>query len=209
MLQYAEYATKNEGHGWLHSRNPLATHVLGVHEMVDVTIAPTVRVCIRCNQEKTAEEFFSDPRRKGRTAYLRSRCKDCTKADVKTARAKRGDIIRRQERDSQRRNYPKNGHVKRLWSLKWRLKNKFGLTVEQFFAMLEEQGNACATCRRFIEPVASGRSRFTSACVDHDHTTGKIRGLLCNPCNLAIGYLEEDAERLDALAAYLRKHRNE
>jgi hypothetical protein len=32
---------------------------------------------------------------------------------------------------------------------------------------------------------------------------------LCNPCNLAIGYLEEDAERLDALAAYLRKHRNE
>lgn len=42
--------------------------------------------------------------------------------------------------------------------------------------------------------------------VDHSHTTGAVRGILCSPCNVALGYLCDDPKRIEALAAYARRH---
>lgn len=76
----------------------------------------------------------------------------------------------------------------RLISLK-----RFGLTTAAYRAMLSAQGGGCAICR--------GTTKLS---VDHCHTTGKIRGILCNKCNLAIGYFEDDQDRLKAAIDYLK-----
>jgi hypothetical protein len=67
------------------------------------------------------------------------------------------------------------------------LKQKFGIDLEQFEEMKRLQGNECAICNQ--EP-----QNERELVVDHDHTTGEIRGLLCYSCNSAIGLLKEDPE---------------
>lgn len=80
------------------------------------------------------------------------------------------------------------------------LMTKYGITLEQYDAMLTEQGGVCAGCG--AEPTA------ISLHVDHDHTTGAVRGLLCFPCNAALGNAGDSAERLLSLAAYLVRSEN-
>jgi len=72
-------------------------------------------------------------------------------------------------------------------------KRKYGLTIEQFAALIERQGNACAICRVVPE-------RFH---VDHDHKTGAVRGLLCASCNKALGAFKDNAQILEAAIVYL------
>jgi Recombination endonuclease VII. len=79
------------------------------------------------------------------------------------------------------------------------LKRRYGLTLQQYESLLIEQGHKCAVCRR---EGPNGRGEFH---VDHDHLTGKIRGLLCYNCNRALGLLKDDSEIVQALMAYLAK----
>lgn len=81
------------------------------------------------------------------------------------------------------------------------LKRKFGITLEQYDAMLLSQGNCCAVCK---SPEPGGMGSFH---VDHCHDTGKIRSLLCIMCNTALGRVKDNPELLEALAAYVRQHR--
>lgn len=75
---------------------------------------------------------------------------------------------------------------------------KYGLTLKDFHEMHNAQGGACASC-------GQGFVNSASTHVDHNHETGKVRGILCAGCNLALGLLREDAERIDALAKYIRQ----
>jgi hypothetical protein len=72
------------------------------------------------------------------------------------------------------------------------LKRKYGLTLEQFDEMLAAQGGGCGIC-----------GKLGADNVDHDHETGRVRGILCWNCNIAIGQLEDNEDRVLALAAYL------
>lgn len=75
---------------------------------------------------------------------------------------------------------------------------KFGVSREQYVEMHDAQQGVCAICGR---PCPTGRS----LAVDHDHSTGRVRGLLCMPCNTAIGQMGDDPERLVAAASYLQR----
>lgn len=81
----------------------------------------------------------------------------------------------------------------------------YGITVGDYDAMLAAQDDRCAICRQ-PETARSNGGRIRSLAIDHDHETGDVRGLLCHACNVALGYLDDAPERLDAAAAYLRKH---
>lgn len=81
------------------------------------------------------------------------------------------------------------------------LKRKFGITPEDYTAMHAAQGGVCAICEQ--PETALMRGRVMSLAIDHDHVTGKVRGLLCGNCNRAIGMLADDPERAMALAEYL------
>ena len=82
-------------------------------------------------------------------------------------------------------------------ALKSRLKLSYGLTVEQYEALVSAQGGLCAIC------ASDGGGRRLA--VDHCHATGKVRGLLCLNCNTALGKLGDSPSRLREAAAYLEK----
>lgn len=82
---------------------------------------------------------------------------------------------------------------------------KYGLTIADYDRMLAEQGGGCALCET-TNPVGEGnvsnKMQFSFA-VDHCHSTGKVRGLLCNPCNRGLGFLQDSAKLLRKAASYI------
>lgn len=79
------------------------------------------------------------------------------------------------------------------------LRVKFGITPEEYYALLEEQNGVCAICLG----VNKDGKRLS---VDHNHDTGKVRGLLCQRCNLCIGQFEENQETLLRAVDYLLRY---
>lgn len=86
---------------------------------------------------------------------------------------------------------------------KYALKRNYGITMEEYQALHEVQGGVCAICGQ-PETTVQGRTN-TPFClaVDHDHDTGKVRGLLCTPCNRGIGFLRDDPAILERALEYL------
>ena len=81
----------------------------------------------------------------------------------------------------------------------WRKRNPgYGLTAGDVIAMLAAQDGGCAICGH--KPDSTSDRRLA---IDHDHETGRVRGLLCYRCNTAIGLLGDDPERLRRAADYL------
>jgi hypothetical protein len=85
---------------------------------------------------------------------------------------------------------------------KYRLKAEYGITPEQYDAMLRAQGGRCAICLG-REPG----NWHNKLVIDHDHKTGRVRELLCHNCNMFIGHADDDEGILRRAAAYLVKHR--
>lgn len=89
----------------------------------------------------------------------------------------------------------------RLLDKTYLLQRHYGLTHDQYLAMIRSQRKRCASCRdRFTGEGRASKSPH----VDHDHKTGRVRGILCRECNIAEGLLRS-IKRVDSLAAYLRR----
>lgn len=84
------------------------------------------------------------------------------------------------------------------YSREVKFKKRYGISSEEFESRFDSQSRKCAVCFK---------SEFEGAAVDHDHETGKIRGILCRPCNSAIGMLGDDIEGLERALAYLERVR--
>jgi len=81
-----------------------------------------------------------------------------------------------------------------------KLKALYGITIEEFNAKMEEQHNKCAICGTDT-PTGNGTYFY----VDHNHTTGQVRDLLCHNCNYVIGYAKENKDILLSVIEYLSK----
>jgi hypothetical protein len=77
---------------------------------------------------------------------------------------------------------------------------RYGITPEEYTEMLEEQLHKCACCR------SSNPNRKAGFVIDHDHSTGQVRGLLCHNCNIGIGQLGDSLSGLMQAVDYLRRH---
>ncbi len=86
----------------------------------------------------------------------------------------------------------------------WKRKKKYGITPEQYDELLALQRGVCAICGQ-PERSKTRNGHVKALAVDHDHETGEVRGLLCDNCNRGLGHFKDDAERLAAAVAYLRK----
>jgi 5-methylcytosine-specific restriction endonuclease McrA len=132
--------------------------------------------CIVCNLEQKAARNRADP----------------VPARQRTQRWRRENP----ERDKQRwARFVASGGKKRS-DRKGHLRRKFGLTIEQYEALLQRQGGRCAICR-------SPGNGSVSLHVDHDHVTGRVRGLLCFRCNGGLGQFREEPELLRRAARYV------
>lgn len=117
-------------------------------------------------------------------------CRDC-EAEYLKAR-----LENKAARDSKReaaRRYARSARNREL-----RLAKLYGITVADYDAMVEAQGNRCAICQT---ETITGNATYWH--VDHDHATGRIRGLLCHYCNLGLGSFKDDPELLRRAVAYL------
>jgi hypothetical protein len=94
-------------------------------------------------------------------------------------------------------NAPNSARCRRCLENDHRVRT-YGVTPDQFDAMMLRQAGCCAICQ---EPMGI-------PAVDHDHDTGKVRGLLCRRCNTGIGMLADDPDRLLSAAAYLLAHQD-
>lgn len=136
--------------------------------------------CGRCGEVKPRSEFGVDKRLSGGLAW---QCKDCKRKQDAADRAK------------------KEPGAHRDFALK-----KYGITQADYEVMLAEQGGGCAICGSTDaqnHTVFAKHGTKSSLHVDHDHVTGKVRGVLCGPCNLGLGRFGDDPDRLRRAAAYL------
>ena len=84
-----------------------------------------------------------------------------------------------------------------------KLRREYGLSYDDYQYLWEQQDGVCAICFKVERSMSNGKVR--SLAVDHDHATKQIRGLLCDKCNRAVGFLDDDPLRAEALARYLRQ----
>jgi len=92
--------------------------------------------------------------------------------------------------------------TKNLKRKSW-LKRNYGITLEFYDYLVDLQGDTCGICGK--NEKGANRGYW---CVDHDHRTGTVRGLLCAPCNKALGQIGDTEESLEKALTYLRKTQN-
>ena len=83
---------------------------------------------------------------------------------------------------------------------KKRVKYKYGIEWEEYLIMFEEQGGLCPICDKLIKPRGQ---QSEIGCVDHNHLTGEVRGLLCNACNVGLGVFEDNTDIMRRAIEYL------
>ena len=93
------------------------------------------------------------------------------------------------------KQYRRNKPLKQLDNY---YKRKYNISYDEVQEMKEEQNNRCKICDKL-----EGDTPLTRFVVDHCHTTGEVRGLLCGKCNTALGHLEDDVARLARAIEYL------
>ena len=85
----------------------------------------------------------------------------------------------------------------------WWLRNKYGMTTDQYDEILRQQKGGCAICgSRVFSP---GKYRFNNLAADHDHKTERVRGLLCNCCNIGLSNFKDNPKLLRKAIRYLTK----
>ena len=166
------------------------------------------RVCSKCNKRLSLDAFYQHPSIV--PDGVRKHCKKCRNAYRRAAHADNPQKLRDYKRmedktkvNARARRYRKENPDKFKG---YHLKKEFGLTLEDFKRILSKQGGVCALC---LQPEKSMHKSGTlkELSVDHDHTTGVVRGLLCWVCNTGIGKMQDDPALLRAAADYVEKYR--
>ena len=150
------------------------------------------KTCRKCGIEKTLDQFSNT---KGLKSGKLNQCKECMKASVVVWRKANPGKCLAAKRSWSARNAQK---LKRQATVR-NLKKLYGITLDLFELFLEKQGRACAICGRPSRQLSRRMS------VDHDHSTGEVRGLLCDKCNHLLGQANDDPQILIKAAAYLKQ----
>lgn len=167
-------------------------------------IAAGGKACTRCGEWKVFGEFHKDASfRDGH----RPDCRACTNARNKEWYDANREAQLERKRAYNKANKDRLAAAKRDWYKRNRAQHaaynrakKYGITPEEYDALVAAAGGRCEICGRSQED--DGRDLN----VDHDHETGKVRGLLCKRCNLALGYLGDDPALAARAADYLKSH---
>lgn len=147
-----------------------------MYERKEAILARGTLQCRVCEQSKPLSEMV---RNAGRACGYERLCSSCKKDDSQAFRATNPESAR-----ASSRNYKRRVRYAEL-----------GISEEGYQELLRRQKGRCAICKK-----KPGQSRLA---VDHDHTTGVVRGLLCKHCNQALGHFRDNVESLKAAIRYL------
>ena len=139
---------------------------------------PLTKQCKDCGEHKQLDEFHKSPTEK---YGVRSRCKPC-----------------RHKHNKETGVYEKTNRDYNL--------RKYGITWDEVVEMYANQDGCCAICKTNITIKKDKENKKRTACVDHNHKTGDIRGLLCMNCNKGIGSLQDSISILESAIEYLESN---
>lgn len=148
-----------------------------------------MKTCNKCGVSKDETEFSKDKQTKD---GLRGYCRACGSVMWKKAYAADPEYWKQRSKNWCLLNPEKTKRIRKHAELM----HGYGLSLEDYEKMLSEQCGECAICDQKMNPP----------CVDHCHTTGKIRALLCSGCNTALGGFKDSQCFLQRAIGYLQKH---
>lgn len=134
-----------------------------------------MKTCTKCLIKKPLDQFGERKNRKNPARF--SWCKTC--------------VIKANKYD------PEKARI-------YKLKNSFGITQEDYNHLYTKQGGVCAICGE-PETFFGNGGKIKRLAVDHCHSTGIVRGLLCTKCNTALGKFNDNVSTLEKAIAYLKK----
>ena len=165
------------------------------------------KTCPKCGIDKELDEFYKDQTRRD---GLQGHCKECDKQ-----RHKQYYETHKKEKKQYDKQYYKTHREGTIEHQKqynkthreeikqYGLKKRYNISIEEFNQMLVNQNHKCKICG--VDELNAGKKGLS---VDHDHKSGKVRGLLCSNCNTAVGLLKENINILKSAIKYLDPQRN-
>jgi len=143
-----------------------------------------MRECSKCKVYKLNRCFY----KRSDTYGFRSRCKECINKDNKTWHLNNKGKVNKRKNDYNKKNHNKVSKAKR----NERYKKRYNITIEEYERMAKDQSNMCKIC-----------NKNTKLVVDHCHKSNKVRGLLCQGCNLGLGAFKDNYNNLNKAITYL------
>lgn len=167
-----------------------------------------MKKCTKCKVNKNITEFHKD---KYEPDGFRIFCKSC----ISLYRKEHQDTIRIYRLQYNKLNKVKIQKSQKAYELKnkdamfdyrknWKLKNRYGITTQDYLNMVISQDNKCAICNS--PETIRQNNKVNELAIDHDHKTNKVRGLLCGSCNRGIGLFKENTNLLKLAITYLEKY---
>lgn len=150
-----------------------------------------MKKCNRCNVFRHMDMFYP---------YLNkeNRCKICV------SELRKEDYKKKQARVVARVSKYRKENPEKIRDTK--LKQAYGVGIDYYDAKLKEQNGVCGACKKNARNM--WRGKLVRMALDHDHKTGKPRGILCIKCNRALGLLEENPTTINNLIDYIKKYQN-
>lgn len=179
----------------------------------------TTKECCRCHEIQPLTEFHrAADRPDGRYPQCRA-CK-AERARVYREGPYREGIRQREreraQRDADKRKAqqklsyarldPEAKEARRADGRERAMKRTFGITMAEYEVLWAQHGGVCGICHRAESEVEPRTARLRRLAIDHDHDSGRIRGLLCRKCNTALGLIGDDRAVAASLLAYLERH---
>lgn len=177
-----------------------------------------VKRCPKCGETKPIAAAFTVLKSGPKTGMVAGWCRSCVNAQPRNRDSQRANArfraryasdpsVKERKTATNRATYKrtkterpddftKQGRAKIL-------RQRYGITLEDFDALLAAQGGVCPCGATTSGVIVNGKPN--AMCVDHDHATGAVRGVLCDACNRIVGLAGDDPARLEGLAAYLRR----
>lgn len=152
---------------------------------MDSNITPSYKKCTKCRQLKPVHAF-------GKHVH----CKQCKREAMAQWRQDNPEENKRRIQ-AHRAKYPNASFASHL-------KCKYSLSLKEYEKMLQAQNGACAICEK--PETVRQKSKIKRLSVDHCHITGRVRGLLCVRCNVAIGLLKENEDIFKKALDYKKKY---
>lgn len=182
------------------------------------------KICCNCKKEKSVYYFSKDKKSNDKLSY---RCKDCNIRCLKIYYQENKEQVLNQQKEyyqsvkdtKKYKNCSKNYYQSHKENIKMYpssnpeqkkdryLQRLYGITLEQYRQMLNNQNGVCAICNQPETTINKRGNCVQYLAVDHNHQTGKVRGLLCRKCNRILGDAKENIEIFNSATNYLNLHR--
>jgi hypothetical protein len=163
--------------------------------------------CNTCNIVKNAQEFYTSPKVKTTGQVARQKnCIPCHNKIRSDRKKEMGEEWHKKENKRKKEWATKNPERQHNTSKNARLKRMFGIDLQQYNELLISQNKVCAICKKEDTGITkSGKQKELA--VDHYHSTGEVRGLLCFHCNSSLGKLKDSVDLLQNAIDYLKNSR--